>query len=58
MPLALAAYNAPGALASVRLHPDNGETHGYGARILGLMTGAGEPIAAGPAGGLTVRLVR
>jgi hypothetical protein len=28
------------------------------ARILGLMTGAGEPCAGGPAAGLIVRLVR
>ena len=38
--------------------PDNGETPGYVARILGLMSGAGEPITAGPSGGLIVRLVR
>jgi soluble lytic murein transglycosylase-like protein len=58
VPLALAAYNAgPGAVAACGCIPDNGETPGYVARIVGLMTGAGEPIAGGPAGGLTVRLV-
>jgi Transglycosylase SLT domain/D-alanyl-D-alanine carboxypeptidase len=59
VPLALAAYNAgPDAVAACACIPDNGETPGYVARILGLMTGAGEPIVGGPSGGLAVRLVR
>jgi Transglycosylase SLT domain/D-alanyl-D-alanine carboxypeptidase len=59
VPLALAAYNAgPGAVAGCGCIPDNGETPAYVAHIIGLMTGAGEPITAGPEGGLTVRLVR
>jgi hypothetical protein len=59
VPLALAAYNAgPGAVAACGCIPDNGETPGYVARIIGLMTGAGEPIAGGAAGGLIVRLVQ
>jgi hypothetical protein len=54
VPLALAAYNAgPGAVASCMCVPPYPETRGYVARILGLLSGAGEP-----AGGLTVRLVR
>jgi hypothetical protein len=59
VPLALAAYNAgPNAVAACACIPDNGETPGYVARILGLMAGAGEPIGGGPAAGLSVRLVR
>jgi soluble lytic murein transglycosylase-like protein len=59
VPLALAAYNAgPGAVAACGCIPDNGETPAYVARIIGLMTGAGEPITAGAAGGLIVRLVK
>ena len=59
VPLALAAYNAgPAPVAGCGCIPDNGETPAYVARILGLMTGAGEPITVGPDGGLIVRLVR
>ena len=48
VPLALAAYNAgPGAVAACGCVPANGETPGYVARILGLMSGAG----AGTSGG-------
>ena len=55
VPLALAAYNAgPGAVAACGCVPANGETPGYVARILGLMSGAG----AGTSGVLEVRLVR
>jgi len=55
VPLALAAYNAgPNAVAACGCVPANGETPGYVARILGLMSGAG---AGGPAA-LEVRLVR
>jgi hypothetical protein len=58
VPLALAAYNAgPGAVSACGCIPQNGETPGYVARIIGLMSGAGEPIATGPGGGLIVRLV-
>jgi hypothetical protein len=57
VPLALAAYNAgPGAVAACGCIPDNAETRGYVARILGLMNGAGAPLVAGNA--LAVRLVR
>jgi soluble lytic murein transglycosylase-like protein len=59
VPLALAAYNAgPAPVAACGCVPAIPETQGYVARILGLMAGAGEPIAAGPAGGLIVVLVR
>jgi Transglycosylase SLT domain/D-alanyl-D-alanine carboxypeptidase/Putative Flp pilus-assembly TadE/G-like len=59
VPLALAAYNAgAGAVAACGCIPANGETPAYVAHIIGLMTGAGEPITAGPAGGLIVRLVK
>jgi soluble lytic murein transglycosylase-like protein len=55
VPLALAAYNAgPGAVAACGCVPANGETPGYVARILGLMTGAGATTTAA----LEVRLVR
>ena len=56
VPLALAAYNAGPApvrpAAAFRRSPRH---PGYVARILGLLCGAGHPIAAGDA--LTVRLV-
>ncbi len=56
VPLALAAYNAgPAPVRSCGCVPPYPETQGYVARILGLMSGAGEPIAPGDA--LTVRLV-
>ena len=54
VPLALAAYNAgPNAVAACGCIPANGETPGYVARILGLMSGAG----AAASSALTVRLV-
>ena len=56
VPLALAAYNAgPGAVAACGCIPANGETPGYVARILGLMSGAGASAsqrARGAAGAL------
>jgi hypothetical protein len=59
VPLALAAYNAgPAAVAGCMCVPPYPETRGYVARILGLMAGAGEPLAAGDGAGLIVRLVR
>jgi hypothetical protein len=55
IPLALAAYNAGSQpVAACGCVPPYPETQGYVARILGLLGGAGEPVAAG----LTVRLVR
>ncbi|WP_270040603.1 transglycosylase SLT domain-containing protein [Solirubrobacter ginsenosidimutans] len=60
VPLALAAYNAgPGPVQACGCVPNNGESPGYVARILGLMSGAGVPLPVGPAGTtLEVRLVR
>jgi soluble lytic murein transglycosylase-like protein len=56
VPLALAAYNAgPVSVAACGCIPARPETRGYVARILGLLSGAGETIAGG---GLEVRLVR
>ena len=58
VPLALAAYNAgPAPVSSCGCVPAIPETRGYVARILGLMSGAGEPIAGAPDAGLVVRLV-
>jgi hypothetical protein len=59
VPLALAAYNAgPAPVAACGCVPPYPETRGYVARILGLMSGAGEPVASGAGAGLAVRLVR
>jgi len=56
VPLALAAYNAgPAPVAACGCVPPYPETRGYVARILGLLGGAGDLVAAG---GLSVRLVR
>ena len=58
VPLALAAYNAgPAPVSACGCVPAIPETRGYVARIVGLMNGAGEPIAGGADGGLVVRLV-
>ena len=58
VPLALAAYNAgPGAVSACGCVPSFPETRGYVARILGLMSGAGQPIAPGDGNALEVRLV-
>jgi hypothetical protein len=57
VPLALAAYNAgPAPVTTCGCVPAIPETRGYVARILGLMSGAGEPVTT-PEDGLTVRLV-
>ncbi|HXE45460.1 MAG TPA: transglycosylase SLT domain-containing protein [Conexibacter sp.] len=57
VPLALAAYNAgPGAVAACGCVPPYPETQAYVARILGLLSGAGD--TAGLATGLDIRLVR
>jgi hypothetical protein len=56
--LALAAYNAgPAPVAACGCVPAIPETRAYVAKILGLMAGAGDPIATAT-GGLVVRLVR
>jgi hypothetical protein len=56
--LALAAYNAgPAPVSACGCVPAIPETRAYVAKILGLMGGAGDPIAA-DLGGLVVRLVR
>ena len=58
VPLALAAYNAgPAPVSTCGCVPAIPETRGYVARVLGLMNGAGEPVA-GAEEGLIVRLVR
>ena len=57
VPLALAAYNAgAGAVSACGCIPPYPETRGYVARILGLLSGAGD-IGLTDAG-LAVRLVR
>jgi hypothetical protein len=57
VPLALAAYNAgPAPVSACGCVPAIPETRGYVARVLGLMSGAGEPVA-GTEEGLIVRLV-
>jgi soluble lytic murein transglycosylase-like protein len=59
VPLALAAYNAgPAPVHACGCVPQNGETQGYVARILGLMTGAGQPIVPASGNALEVRLVK
>ena len=56
VPLALAAYNAgPAPVAGCGCVPPYPQTRGYVARILGLLSGAGDPAAAT---GLEVRLVK
>jgi hypothetical protein len=58
VPLALAAYNAgPAPVQACGCVPPYPETQGYVARILGLMSGAGQPLAPGDGSALTVRLV-
>src|SRR4051812_27403221 len=57
VPLALAAYDAgPGAVSRCGCVPPYPETQGYVARILGLMSGAGQPVAPGGGSALEVRL--
>ena len=60
VPLALAAYNAgPGAVRAVHVRPAaTPRRTGYVARILGLMSGAGQPVVPGDGIGLAVRLVK
>lgn len=58
VPLALAAYNAgPAPVQACGCVPPYPETQGYVARILGLMSGAGQPLAPGDGSALQVRLV-
>jgi hypothetical protein len=58
VPLELAAYNAgPAPVRACGCVPPYAESRAYVAKILGLMSGAGEPIAPGPGAGLVVRLV-
>jgi soluble lytic murein transglycosylase-like protein len=59
VPLALAAYNAgPARVSACGCVPPIAETQGYVARILGLMSGSGQPLVGGDGTGLIVRLVR
>ena len=60
VPLALAAYNAgPAPGPRVRVRPElHARRRAYVAKILGLMSGAGQPLAPGDGVGLTVRLVK
>jgi soluble lytic murein transglycosylase-like protein len=59
VPLALAAYNAgPKPVHDCGCVPPFPETQGYVARILGLMTGAGQPLVLGDGNILEVRLVK
>jgi soluble lytic murein transglycosylase-like protein len=59
VPLALAAYNAgPTPVRACGCVPPYPQTQGYVARILGLMTGAGQPIAPASGNALEVRLVK
>jgi hypothetical protein len=52
-------YNAgPLPVAGCGCVPPYPETRAYVAKILGLLSGAGEPVTGGPAAGLMVRLVR